>query len=100
MTPVCSLSAGPAVVLVGPVDDAFALEVVALALRVTEPLEDLDAVLTDHRRRTVDLARRLGEVDERAELAHAAEDRVVVLGDEAEAFVVTVEHRPLARVRV
>ena len=32
----------------------------------------------------------------RAVLAHAAEQRVVVLGDEPEAFVVAVEHHPLA----
>ena len=46
------------------------------------------------------LAGRLGEVDELAELAHAADDRVLVLGDEAEPLVVGVEEHGLAGLRV
>ena len=53
-------------------------------------------MLADERRRAVDEAGRLREVDERAVLAHAAEQRVVVLGDEAEPFVVAVEQHALA----
>ena len=53
-------------------------------------------MLADERRRAVDQAGRLREVDQRAELAHAAEQRVVVLGDEAEPLVVGVEQHALA----
>ena len=50
-------------------------------------------MLADERRRAADVAGRLREVDERAELPHAPDDRVLVLGDEAEALVVGVEER-------
>ena len=100
LTPVRVLgSDGPGVVVVGPVDDLLGFERVHLALRVAEPLEDLDRVLADEGRRAVHETGRLGEVDEVAELAHAAEDRVLVLGDEAEPLVVAVEQHPLARGR-
>ena len=63
---------------------------------VAEPVEDLAGVLADARRRAVDVRRRLGELDELAELAQRPHDRVLVLGDEPEPLVVGVEEHEVA----
>ncbi len=90
----------PGIGVVGPVHDALVLERLHLTVVVTEPAQDVLGVLADERWRARDPAGCLREVDHRAELPHGADDRVVVLGDETEPFVVGVEQEGLAGVHV
>src|SRR5207244_4077498 len=82
-----------AVLVVWLVDDAAGEQCVDVTVAVTGLPQDLPRVLANQRRRPRDAAARVRERDEVAELPHRAKQRVLVVGDEAEAHVVVVVQR-------